>query len=50
MFEKIINAKKRLSGYANRTPDLTSNTLNEITGSNVFLKCESFQKVVYQVP
>ena len=45
MFEKIINAKKRLSGYANRTPVLTSNTLNEITGSNVFLKCESFQKV-----
>ncbi len=45
MFEKIIDAKKRLSGYANRTPVITSNTLNEITGSNVFLKCESFQKV-----
>jgi threonine dehydratase len=45
MFEKIIDAKKRLTGYANRTPVITSNTLNAITGANVFLKCENFQKV-----
>lgn len=45
MFENIINARKRLSGYANKTPVLTSSTLNKITGADIFLKCENFQKI-----
>ncbi len=45
MFKKILEAEKRLSGVANRTPVITSGTLNKITGAKVFLKCENFQKV-----
>ena len=45
MFEKILDAEKRLSGVVNRTPVITSNTLNKIAGAEIFLKCENFQKV-----
>jgi threonine dehydratase len=45
MFEKILEAKERLKGYANYTPVLTSGTLDEIVKANMFLKCENFQKV-----
>lgn len=45
MFDNIINARKRLSGYANKTPVFTSSTLNKIAGTKVFLKCENFQKM-----
>jgi len=45
MFEKILDAEKRLSGIVNRTPVITSNTLNKIAGAEIFLKCENFQKV-----
>lgn len=45
MFDNIINARKRLSGYANKTPVLTSGTLNKIAGVEIFLKCENFQKI-----
>ena len=45
MFENIINARKRLSGFANKTPVFTSSTLNGIAGANIFLKCENFQKM-----
>jgi threo-3-hydroxy-L-aspartate ammonia-lyase len=44
MFEKILEAKKTLEGKANKTPVLTSRTLNEITDSKIFLKCENFQR------
>ena len=45
MFEKILEAEKRISNFANRTPIITSDTLNKISGSEVYLKCENFQKV-----
>ncbi|MDR3627234.1 MAG: threo-3-hydroxy-L-aspartate ammonia-lyase [Ignavibacteriaceae bacterium] len=45
MFDKVLEAKKRLEGYANRTPVITSRTLNELINANVFLKCENFQRV-----
>ncbi len=41
----VAAAAKRLSGLANKTPVLTSRTLNERTGCEVFLKCENFQRV-----
>ncbi|WP_300465178.1 threo-3-hydroxy-L-aspartate ammonia-lyase [Desulfobacula sp.] len=44
MFGDIVNARKRLSGYANKTPVFTSGTLNKIAGAEIFLKCENFQK------
>jgi len=40
----VARAAKRLNGIANRTPVMTSRTLNQITGAEVFLKCENFQR------
>jgi len=45
MFEKILAAKQRLKGHANVTPVHTSRTLNELLGAEVYLKCESFQRI-----
>jgi threonine dehydratase len=44
MFERIKKARARLRGYANVTPVMTSRTLNELVGAEVFLKCENFQR------
>ncbi len=43
-FDDVRGAAERLSGVANRTPVVTSRSLNELTGREVFLKCESFQR------
>jgi len=45
MFTKIVAAGKRLQGYANVTPVMTSRTLDEMLGANVFFKCENLQRV-----
>ncbi len=45
MFERVKAARKRLRGYANVTPVMTSRILNESVGADVFLKCENFQRV-----
>jgi threonine dehydratase len=45
MFERVKAARERLRGYANVTPVMTSRTLNELVGMEVFLKCENFQRV-----
>ena len=44
-FELVQTAKKRIEGHAHFTPVVTSRTLNRITGAEVFLKCENFQRV-----
>ena len=44
MFHKVQAAKKRLAGYANVTPIMTSQTLNQQIGAEVYFKCENFQK------
>lgn len=44
-FEDIKNAHNRISSYINKTPILTSSSLNEIFGAEIFFKCENFQKV-----
>jgi threo-3-hydroxy-L-aspartate ammonia-lyase len=41
----VIAAGQRLTGVVNRTPVLTSRTLDQITGNRIFLKCENFQRV-----
>lgn len=43
--EAVRAAAKRLHGVAHRTPVMTSRTLDELTGAQVFLKCENFQRV-----
>jgi len=37
-------ARKRLLGIAHQTPVITSNTFNELTKSQIFFKCENFQR------
>ncbi len=44
MFEKIKAAQERLRGHAHVTPVMTSQTLNRLSGADVFLKCENFQR------
>ncbi len=44
-YEKILAASDRLKGIANKTPVFTSSTLNRLINSEVYLKCENFQKV-----
>lgn len=40
----IISAHNRIKPYVNRTPVLTSTTLNNLFKCNLFFKCENFQK------
>ena len=44
-FKGIENAYKRISNAVNKTPVMTSRTLNKILRADVFLKCENFQRV-----
>lgn len=44
-YDDVLAATERLNGVARRTPVMTSRTLDQITGSQVFLKCENFQRV-----
>ncbi|HEY9848722.1 MAG TPA: threo-3-hydroxy-L-aspartate ammonia-lyase [Leptolyngbyaceae cyanobacterium] len=43
-YQDIQAAATRLANIAHRTPILTSTTVNELTGSQVFFKCENFQR------
>jgi len=45
IFKRIKNAEKVVSGVANKTPIMTSRTLDSITGAKrVVVKCENFQR------
>jgi len=44
-FDMIKAAQKRIKGHAHVTPVMTSNTLNQHAGAEVFLKCENFQRM-----
>jgi threonine dehydratase len=43
--QHILEAAARIQPYIHRTPVLTNESLNREVGSQVFLKCENFQKV-----
>jgi threonine dehydratase len=43
--EDILQAAARIRPYVNRTPVITSSTLNRRMGAELFFKCENFQKV-----
>lgn len=43
-FDDVIAAHDRIRPYIHRTPVLTSTYLNELTGAELFFKCENFQK------
>jgi len=42
--EDIIKAAERIKPYIHRTPVITCNAIDEITGARIFFKCENFQK------
>jgi threo-3-hydroxy-L-aspartate ammonia-lyase len=44
-FDDVVDASERLAGIANRTPVVSSRTLDERFGARMFLKCESFQRM-----
>ena len=43
-FDDVIAAHDRIQPYIHRTPVLTSSYLNDLTGAELFFKCENFQK------
>jgi len=44
-FNDIAEAHLRITPFVHRTPVLTSESINKITGASLFFKCENFQKV-----
>lgn len=40
----ILNAYQKISNMIHRTPVMTSQTFNQLTGKNVYFKCENLQK------
>ena len=43
-FDDVLQARERIEPYIHRTPVLTSTYFNELTGAQLFFKCENFQK------
>ncbi len=41
----IVKSHQRISPYIHRTPILTSQMINDISGAELFFKCENFQKM-----
>ncbi|KQP37944.1 threo-3-hydroxy-L-aspartate ammonia-lyase [Pseudorhodoferax sp. Leaf274] len=44
-YEDVALAARRIEGHAHRTPVMTSRTLDEAIGAQVFLKCENLQRM-----
>ena len=44
LVERMLEARRRLSGIAHRTPIATSRALDRRLGCRVFLKCENLQR------
>lgn len=44
-YEDILKAAERIAGYAHKTPVLQSSYFNELTGADLYFKCENLQKV-----
>lgn len=42
--QTLLDCQERIKGFIHRTPVLTSSAINEMTGANIFFKCENFQK------
>jgi threonine dehydratase len=44
-YDDVAAAARRIEGHAHRTPVMTSRTLNEAIGAEVFFKCENLQRM-----
>ena len=42
--DDMFSAHERIKPHINRTPVLQSHYLNELTGTELFFKCENFQE------
>jgi threonine dehydratase len=43
--QQILDAYKRIKPFIHKTPVLTSKTIDELSGANIFFKCENLQKI-----
>ena len=43
--EDILSAHERIRPYIHRTPVMTNQSINEMTGIDFYFKCENFQKI-----
>ena len=43
-YQDVLDAHARIKPYIHRTPVMTSAYLNDLTGAELFFKCENFQK------
>jgi len=43
-YQDMLDAHERIKPHINRTPIRTSAYLNELTGAQMFFKCENFQE------
>lgn len=44
-FDDVVAAAERIKGHANITPVMTSRTVNEEFGAELYFKCENFQRM-----
>jgi threonine dehydratase len=44
-YDDVLEAHQRITPYIHRTPVLTSSYLNQLSGAEIFFKCENLQKV-----
>lgn len=44
-YQDVVAAAERIDGIANKTPVVTSSTLNDKLGAEIFFKCENFQRM-----
>ena len=42
-YDDVVAAHERIAPHIKRTPVLTSQSLNDLTGAELFFKCENFQ-------
>ncbi len=45
VFDDVIAAAARIKGHAHRTPVMSSRTINDALGAEVFFKCENLQRM-----
>ena len=43
--KNLINCHNRIKPFIHNTPVLTSNQINKMTGSEIYFKCDNFQKM-----
>ncbi len=43
-FQDMLDAHKRIAPHVRRTPVMTSDYLNDLTGADLYFKCENFQE------